>query len=127
MRIVIFLAAVALMAGTTVLFGWWAVPVVAGLVAFFVSGRFRFVGALTAFAAVVAWGALLAVDAAGERFGALAAALGAVMQLPAVGIVAATLVFPGLLAWSAGTLGDAGGRWWARRGVRSRQRRSAAR
>lgn len=107
----------ALMALGTALLGWAAVPLVAAL---FVALAPRIpalgratpsfwdrsvpVSVLAAPAGALAWGALLAVDATGARFGAVLRMLAGVMQLPAAALVAATLLLPALLAWSAAAL-----------------------
>ena len=100
----------AVMAGGTVLVGWGAVPALAALFGAFAGRRVRRVGGTAALAALLAWGGLLVVDALGPRFGAVAAGLAGVMRLPAAALVAVTLLFAALLAWSAATLAAAVGR-----------------
>jgi hypothetical protein len=98
------LVVVAAVAALTWLVGWWAVPFVA-VVAGVVLQRWRGVAWLIALAAVVAWSALILADAASGRFGALAAAVGGTLQLPAGVLLTVTLLFAALLAWSAATIG----------------------
>jgi hypothetical protein len=99
----ILLLAAALAVGTFV-FGWWTVPVIAlawGLIA----GRLPRAAGYAAIAAVLAWGALLALDAAGGRLFPLGALFGAIAHLPGAVFLALTLIFPAVLAWSAAALG----------------------
>jgi hypothetical protein len=97
-------------AGT--LIGWWMVPATAALWGALRPsiGRPAFVAAL---ASALAWACWLVVDVivGNGTFGVLAARLAGVMQVPAVGLVALTLVFAGLLAWSAAVLGLGTGYW----------------
>lgn len=94
------------------LIGWWMVPATAALWGALgpSTSRPAFVAAL---AAGLAWAGWLVVDVIGGNgtFGVLAARLAGVMQLPAVGLVALTLAFAGLLAWSAAVL-VLGARYW---------------
>ena len=99
MRLGIATAAIAF--GTWVA-GWWAVPVLA-LVAGFLAWR----PSSVSLAAALAWTILLVVDTTAGNMSAIATTLGNVMGLPAPAVVAATLLFPALLAWSAATLGGA--------------------
>jgi hypothetical protein len=92
------------MAGITWLGGWWAIPVLAlcaGRTLRARDGEPR----LVALAAVLAWGALLLVDAAGGRFGELSAVLGGVLGVPAPALVVVTLLFAALLGWSGAVVG----------------------
>lgn len=82
--------------GTAV--AWWALPVLAAL-----AGAWLRRGTDAALAAVIAWGGLLLIDAAGGRFGALAASLGGVMGLPPSALIGVTLGFAAMLGWSAAT------------------------
>ena len=111
-RLALLAAAFAL--GTWAL-GWWAVPALAAL--WGAGGALlnqgptgptragRHAALEAALAALVAWGAILAVAAARAPLGALADRLGGIMRLPAAALVLLTLVFPALLAWSAAALG----------------------
>jgi hypothetical protein len=97
----IALAVVAL----TWLVGWWGV-VIAGVVAGAMLWRRRGVSWLVALAAIVGWSTLIVVDSARGRFAALASSLGGVMGVPAPLLIAVTLLFAALLAWSAAVLGS---------------------
>ena len=92
----------------TWLLGWWGV-VIAALVAGALLQR-RGAAWLVALAAVVAWGALLAANALGGRFSALAASIGGVLRVPAAMLMVVTLLFGALLAWSAAVVGGEIGR-----------------
>lgn len=92
----------------TWLLGWWGV-VIAALVAGVVLQR-RGAAWLVALAAVVAWGALLAVDTLGGRFPSLATSIAGVLRVPLVALLVVTLLFAALLAWSAAVLGGEIGR-----------------
>lgn len=92
----------------TWLLGWWGV-VIAALVAGALLQR-RGAAWLVALAAVVAWGALLAANALGGRFSALAASIGGVLRVPAAMLMVVTLLFGALLAWSAAVVGGEVGR-----------------
>lgn len=85
--------------------GWWSVPVLAfgyGAIARGVRRR----GTLAAFAAVVAWGDLLALgEIRGANIGAAAARVAGVMGIPVLVLVIATLAFAALLAGPAAVLG----------------------
>jgi len=65
---------------------------------------------LVALAAVVAWGALIVVDALGGRFSALATSIAGVLRAPAAALLVVTLLFGALLAWSAAVVGGEIGR-----------------
>ena len=84
--------------------GWWGVPLVAAIVGATLCTR-RGIAGLTALAAVVAWSVLILVDGASGRFGALARAVAGTLTLPASVLLAVTLLFSALLAWSAAALG----------------------
>jgi hypothetical protein len=94
-----------LLAAGTLLLGWWAVPAIAAVWGI-VYGRdgARGAGGRAALAGALAWLALLAFDAARGPLLGLATILGGVMGLPPVALVAVTLVFPALAAWSAATI-----------------------
>jgi hypothetical protein len=101
-RVLTIVAAV-LVASTWVA-GWWAVPLVAAIVGAVLYTR-RGIAGLVALAAVIAWSALILVDGASGRFGALAGAVSGTLHLPAAALLAVTLLFAALLAWSAAVLG----------------------
>ena len=93
----------------TWLLGWWGV-VIAALVAGVVLRQRRGVAWLVALAAVVAWVALLAVDAVGGRFSTLAGSVAGVMRVPVPALLLVTLLFGALLGWSAAVVGSEIGR-----------------
>ena len=84
----------------TFVLGWWAVPVVAAVYAVISSAQ-RSSAVVSGIAAMLAWGALLAIDAARGQVGTLAGELAGILQLRPVGIYAVTIAYPGLLAISA--------------------------
>lgn len=89
----------------TWLVGWWGV-VIAALVAGAALWARRGVAWLVALASVAAWSALLVVDAFGGRLGRLAASTAGAMALPSFALVIVTLLFAGLLGWSAAVVGS---------------------
>jgi hypothetical protein len=93
-----FLAAAFALA--TFVLGWWAVPLVAACYAAITSAQ-RGNAVASGLAAMLGWGALLAWTAARGPVGTLAVELGGILQLKPVGVYAATIAFPGLLAVSA--------------------------
>ena len=100
---IIVLGVAAAMASLTWLLGWWAVALVAAIVA--IGFRARNVAAWrSALAAAIAWGALLAIDALAGPLATVSSTLGGVMRVPGAVLVLITLAFPALLAWSAATL-----------------------
>lgn len=103
LRVALLAAAFAL---GTYAFGWWAVAVVGVAWGVMNPGMPR-VALRAGVAAAVAWGGLLAMPAvAGAPMAAFATKLAAVMQVPAWGLLAAELLFPGALAWSAAVVGS---------------------
>ena len=96
-------------AALTWLLGWWGV-VIAALVAGAILHRRAGAAWLVALAAVVAWGALVAVDMLGGRFPPLATSIGGVLRVPAGALLVVTLLFGALLAWSAAVVGGEIGR-----------------
>ena len=101
-RVLLLGAAIAV---ATYVLGWWSVPVLAatwGLV----SWRMPNAAGTAALAACVAWGALLGLTSLTAPAGALAHRLGGVMGVPAIALIAVTLLFPTLLAWSAAAVGQ---------------------
>ncbi len=107
------LAPPAVCAGLTLCFGvatwvvgWWGVPVVGLAWGIWSSKNTKppvAAGLTAATCAVVAWAALLAWIAALGPLPLLARTLGTVAGVPGAVLVAMTLVFAGLLAWSATT------------------------
>ena len=98
-RLVIVTAAIA--AGTW-LAGWWAVPVLA-----LIAGLLTWRPSTVALGAALAWAVLLVINALAGTMARVASTLGDVMGLPAPAVVAVTLLFPALLAWSAAAIGGA--------------------
>jgi len=90
----------------TFVLGWWAVPVVAAVYAA-MSVAQRGSALLSGFAAMLGWGALLAITAARGPVGTLAAELGGVLNIKPVGVYVVTIAFPGLLAVSAAVVARA--------------------
>ena len=90
------------------LIGWSMVPATAALWGALLPSTRRpaFVAAL---AAALAWASWLLIDVivGHGTFGVLAARLASVMQLPAAGLVAVTLAFAALLAWSTAAVAGA--------------------
>jgi hypothetical protein len=82
--------------------GWWTVPVVSVLWTIFTKGRYapRNVG----FAAAGGWASLLVLDVVRGPVATMGDQLARVMGLPAWLLYVITLLFPGLLAWSAATI-----------------------
>ena len=105
----------AILVASTWFAGWWGVPLIA-VVAGVVLCRRRGIAGLVALAAVIAWSVLILADGTGGRFGALADVVGRTLTVPAAALLAVTLLFAALLAWSAAALGVEIGRL-TRRGV----------
>jgi hypothetical protein len=106
MQLIRFALLAAAYAIATYAVGWWAVPVVAAVYAVITSAQ-RGSAILSGFAAMLGWGALLAITASQGPVGTLAAELGGVLQLKPVAVYAATIALPGLLAVSAAVVGRA--------------------
>lgn len=100
---VVLLAAVFALATFAV--GWWSVPLVAVLYTVIAARGTELAGRSSAvvagIAAMLGWAALLAIAAARGPVPTLAAELGGILRLPASGIYAVTIAYPGLLAISA--------------------------
>jgi hypothetical protein len=99
------LLATAFAIATSVL-GWWAVPVVAAVYAAISSAQ-RSSALISGVAAMLGWGALLAVDAARGPIGTLAAELAGILRLGPAEIYALTIAYPGLLAITAAVVARA--------------------
>ncbi|MEP6506672.1 MAG: hypothetical protein ABJC63_00490 [Gemmatimonadales bacterium] len=100
--VVKFLLLAELFAVTTFGLGWWSVPLVAavwGLVS-----RSKRKAMFAALAALGGWTTLFLLDVARGPVATMGSQLGGVMNLPAFGLYAFTLIFPALLAWCAATL-----------------------
>jgi hypothetical protein len=108
-RVAVALALAALFAASTAAAGWWTVPVVAFGVGARPGaregGRRRGPGGRAALAAAAGWALLLAREAARGSLWPWAERLAGVFGIPAVALVAVTVAFAALLAWSAATLG----------------------
>ena len=102
-RIAVFIALSATFMATTWIGGWWTVPIVA-----LVAGVTRLRPGRIALAASIAWLVLLGADAivGGEAFGRLVVVLSGVLGFPAIVVTGLTVVFPGILGWSAAVLGE---------------------
>ena len=100
---ILTMVAVLLVAATWIA-GWWGVPLAAAVVGVLLCTR-RGIAGLVALAAVIAWSVLILVDGASGRFGALADVVARTLTLPAAALLAVTLLFAALLAWSAAALG----------------------
>jgi hypothetical protein len=89
----------------TALAGWRALPLVAG-VAGYLLGRDRAPGMLVALGAAIAWGGILLSYRLSELpIDVLTRRLAGAMQLPPLGLVALSILFPALLAGAAAALG----------------------
>ena len=103
LRLVLLVAA---FAAATFVLGWWAVPAVAAIYAAITTNQ-RGSAVVCGFAAMLAWGALLAVTASRGPVGTLATELGGVLSLRPIGVYAVTIAYPGLLALSAAVVSRA--------------------
>jgi hypothetical protein len=100
MRIALLTAAFALV---TRALGWWAVPATAAAWCLLDRGSVRGPW-IAALAAMLGWGAILLWTAATGPLGELARRTAAMLSAPPAVLIAVTLLYGGLLAWSAGTL-----------------------
>ncbi|HJR40761.1 MAG TPA: hypothetical protein VJ812_01645 [Gemmatimonadaceae bacterium] len=98
----ILLLSLAFVVGTA-LIGWWTVPLLAALWGIIAHGVPR-AGVLAGFAAMLGWAILLALAARAPAFEALATSIAGVVRVPPASLIAITLIFPALLAWSAARL-----------------------
>jgi hypothetical protein len=106
MQLARLLLLAAAFAVATFAFGWWAVPLVAAAHAAMTRAQ-RGSAVLSGIAAMLGWGALLAVTASQGPVGTLAAELGGILQLRPASVYAVTIAFPGLLAVSAAVVARA--------------------
>jgi hypothetical protein len=85
--------------------GWWA-PLAVGAAYGLIASRAAEAPRPSAAAAgaAVAWGALLLLDAAGGRMGALLDVLDGVLRAPAAALLLGTVGFAALSAWGSATL-----------------------
>lgn len=88
----------------TWLLGWWAVPLIAGIVGFRDRGESGRAGQV-ALAASLAWTVLILIDLLAGPFGRLTSMLGGAMGVPGAAVLALTILFPAILAWSAAAVG----------------------
>lgn len=86
------------MAGATLLAGWWTVPALGAL---WGARRSPFVAGV---GALMGWGGLLAWQATRGPVGPLATQVAEILSLPAPALPALTVLFAGLLGWSAATV-----------------------
>jgi len=105
MRTLSVLVLAVVLAFATVFLGWWGVPVVAFLWGLLTARLLRRPAGAAALAAVLAWAALLGMDAMGGRLTGLGTLFGSIAKLPSGVFFALSLLFPALLAWSAAALG----------------------
>jgi len=101
-RLAFWLLLVILIALGTVIVGWWTVPVIAAVYGLVFPEKKHWLG--TALAGLVAWGVLLDITWFQGPVLELAGKVGGVFSLPAPAFIALTLIFPALLAGSAGEL-----------------------
>ncbi|MEO7998413.1 MAG: hypothetical protein ABI852_13265 [Gemmatimonadaceae bacterium] len=95
-RVIVLAAA---FAAATYFVGWWSVPVIAATYALVL--RKQYASGDAALAALLGWGALLARVAVAPAFTTLLARMGGIFPIPGTAVVALTLLFAVLLAWSA--------------------------
>jgi hypothetical protein len=103
---VVFFVLAMCFAGATLAIGWWGVPIVAlgwGVVSQRYLGYRVRVAAFAAASAVCAWAGLLLWTATRGPLLLLSTTLGAVVGIPGPVLIAITLAFAALLAWSAAT------------------------
>lgn len=86
--------------------GWWIVPVFAFILGTTLD-RERGPVRYATLGAAAGWLSLLLLDAARGPLMVLATRFGGVMKMPPIVLIAFTLLFPALLAWSAATIGKA--------------------
>ncbi|HLE55757.1 MAG TPA: hypothetical protein VJB15_01605 [Rhodothermia bacterium] len=84
--------------------GWWAVPAVAFAWAVVVDSRSRPVFFAT-LCAMAGWGSVLLLDAARGPLDVVAQRFGGIIGFPPIVLIALTILFPALLAWSASSVG----------------------
>jgi hypothetical protein len=103
-RVVKFLLLSELFAVVTFGLGWWSVALAALAWGIFAARASRPVAWATVCAAA-GWAELLAISAARDPVGDVAVRLGSVMRVPGFALVAITIAFAALLAWSGATIG----------------------
>ncbi len=90
---------------TTYAFGWWAVPLLAFAWAAFVHTRRPVLFATIC--AASAWAAMLLNDAARGPVNTVGDRFGGILGIPSIALIAITIAFSALLAWSASCVGAA--------------------
>jgi hypothetical protein len=88
----------------TYAFGWWAIALLALICGLVMNREGRPVYYATICAAA-GWLSLLLLDAARGPLGEVAVRFAGVMGFPPAALIATTLLFPALLAWSASSVG----------------------
>jgi hypothetical protein len=109
---IIHLVVAGAMAGLTWLLGWWGVPVAAVILGFVFhhdGGRAWRVS----LGAMEGWAILLLVDVLDGPFARVSSVVGGAMSIPAPALILTTLLFAGLMAWSAAVVGAELGRAFA--------------
>lgn len=89
----------------TYAFGWWTVPLLAFAWAAFVHTRRPVLFATIC--AASAWAAMLLLDAARGPVNMVGARFGGILGVPSIALIAITILFAALLAWSASFVGAA--------------------
>jgi hypothetical protein len=89
---------------TTYAFGWWAVPLLGFSWAAFVHTRRPILFATIC--AASAWAAMLLNDAARGPVTAVGDRFGGILGIPSIALIAITILFAALLAWSASCVGS---------------------
>ena len=103
MSLIRVLALAAVLAGATWVLGWWSVPI-AGAVYALVRRGAPHVVRESVFAAVLGWGALLAMQGTHPAFGRLSSALSGLFPVPVWALMLLSLGFAAALAGAAAAL-----------------------
>ena len=98
----------------TVLFGWWAVPILGCFWGLYEKPESR-PSISASVAAGLGWLLLLAWNAFSGPVLLLSARASGVMGVPSATLIALTLLYPMALAWGAGALGEASRHLWGLR------------
>jgi hypothetical protein len=99
MNVIVMLVVALAMTLATWSLGWWALVVVA-----LALGAARQRPRRIALAAALSWAALLAYDALGGRLAVLGGLLGGIFTVPGIVLMAITIGFAAVAAWSAATV-----------------------
>ena len=97
------IALTVLFAAGTWFVGWWMIPVLGAAYGAWAANQ-RLTLITTTLAATLAWGGLLAYDAAAGPMGRLLDVLGALFRVPGAALLVLTLAYAALLAASAAAL-----------------------